>query len=248
MSHCIACEATDLVTLPALKNGHAFKHCPRCDLIQVDPMPSDEALATFYENYHKTGQYQSKIQSKVRRARRRIRLANGFRSRGSFLDVGCNVGFAVEAARQLGFAATGIDVDGIAIQQAKAQFPEAAFAPLSIEALADERQQFDFIYCSEVIEHLPSLETFLPALRRVMHARTTLLITTPDTRHRSLSRDFHKLVEWDSFRPPEHLLYFSKQSLNALLNRHGFGEPRYSFSTKPTLKVIVKKGRPSSSE
>jgi hypothetical protein len=65
-------------------------------------MPSDETLNAFYDNYHKSAQYLSKLDSKIRRAKKRIRSVNWFKKPGKFIDVGCNVGFAVEAARLLG--------------------------------------------------------------------------------------------------------------------------------------------------
>lgn len=59
--------------------------------------------------------------------------------------------------------------------------------------------------------------------------------------HRSLPKDWAKLMEWDSVRPPEHLLYFGRTSLKAALERNGLKVKRFQLSTKPTLKVLVTK-------
>ena len=245
-SICCACLSTN--TVPLLHDGVAiekedyrFDLCNDCGLFYVAPMPSDEVIHAFYQNYHKSRQYQAKLKSKIKRARGRIRQANLWRRKGTFLDVGCNVGFAVEAARSLGFQAMGIDVDADGIAAAKTQFPDCVFEDIAIEALAKRGTTYDFLYCSEVIEHLSSIDEFLQGIAGVMHQRSLLLMTTPDARHRSLPRDFNALVNWDSVRPPEHLLYFSKTSLRAALERNGLRIKRFQFSAKPTLKVLIMK-------
>lgn len=245
-SICHACLGTNTAPLlhdgkPIKKDGYCFDHCVDCDLFYVSPMPSEAQLHAFYQDYHKSRQYQSKLKSKIKRARKRIRFASLWRGRGSFLDVGCNVGFAVEAARSLGFDAKGIDVDQDGISAAKAQFPNCAFEDIAIEQLAQRGDNFDFIYCSEVIEHLSGLDSFVQGLAGVMHSKSLLFMTTPDARHRSLARDLNALMSWDSIRPPEHLMYFSRSSLTAVLQRNGLRIKRFQFSSKPTLKVLIER-------
>ena len=227
--------------LPIEKQGYRFEHCSDCGLAYVAPMPEDEAIHAFYQDYHKSHQYQAKLASKIRRARNRIRQANLWRRAGTFLDVGCNVGFAVEAARSMGFDAKGIDVDEDGIEAAKAQFPQCAFENIGVEALAERKETYDFLYCSEVIEHLSSVDGFLRGIAEVMRVDSLMLLTTPDIGHRSLPKDWDKLMEWDSVRPPEHLLYFGRASLQAALERNGLRVKRFQRSAKPTLKVLVTK-------
>ena len=81
-------------------------------------MPSDEELNDFYNNYFKTKQYTAKLNSKIRRAKKRIKSIYKHAKGKRFIDIGCNVGFAVEAARQIGLDAHGIDLDGSAINVA----------------------------------------------------------------------------------------------------------------------------------
>ena len=226
---------------PVEKEGYRFERCSDCALVYVAPMPKDEVILTFYQDYHKSHQYKNKLDSKIRRARNRIRQANLWRRTGSFLDVGCNVGFAVEAARTLGFRAKGIDVDTDGIDAAMGQFPHCEFENIGIEALAERGETYDFLYCSEVIEHLSSVDRFLRGIAGVMHQDSLLLMTTPDMGHRSLPKSWRELVEWDSVRPPEHLLYFYRSSLRAALERNGLCVKRFQFSTKPTMKVLVTK-------
>jgi 2-polyprenyl-3-methyl-5-hydroxy-6-metoxy-1,4-benzoquinol methylase len=238
--NCPSCQSGSISPLEASKNDYAFVECNNCTLIFVDPMPSHEALNEFYDNYHKSGQYLAKLDSKIRRAKKRIRSVNWLKKPGTFIDVGCNVGFAVEAARSLGFEARGVDIDANAIEVAQGQFTQAKFEVRSVQDLAESGETFDFIYCSEVIEHLPELDSFFAALVKCLSDGGVLYITTPDNGHFSLPNEFSKLVDWTSVRPPEHLMYFTKSSVAPLLSRHGLNSVKMPFSFKPTLKIIAK--------
>jgi SAM-dependent methyltransferase len=235
--HCPCCPGVERRAVGA-KDGFALFECAVCSLLYVDPMPDDETLARFYRHYHKTAQYTAKLDAKRRRAARRIRRLSR-RVRGNrFLDVGCNAGFAVEAARQAGFDATGIDIDTDAIAQAQTLFPAATFEAISLEALAATGQTWDLVYCSEVIEHLRRPRDFVAALAGVVAPGGLLFLTTPDMGHFTLPRD---RLAWDNVRPPEHLLYFNRRSLRRLLGTQGFIDVRIALNFKPTLKVTARR-------
>jgi SAM-dependent methyltransferase len=234
---CPVCESKHHSSV-ASKNGYEIHRCPDCGLLFIHPFPSPGELSDFYSNYHKSKQYGDKIASKIKRARKRIRSLG--RSNGrTLLDVGCNLGFATEAGRSLGYRATGIDIDEDAVERAKVAFPECDFRPVSIDALAQGGEKFDTIYCSEVIEHLVDPLDFLKNIKSVMKNHGVLFMTTPDVGHYSLPKKIGKLVEWTTFRPPEHLLYFDRKSLGILFKKAGFHDVKFKFSFKPTLKVIT---------
>lgn len=222
-----------------IKNNYNLTCCQNCNLIYVENMPTNEELFEFYQNYHKTAQYTAKLESKLRRARNRIKRLNKYTKGKRFIDVGCNAGFAVEAARTLGFDAQGVDVDDKTITLAKKFFPNAYYQTKSIQEIAKEGQKFDLIYCSEVIEHLSSLSDFVKALYEVLDKNGVLYLTTPDIGHYSLPGNTQKLLQWDAIRPPEHLSYFSRQSLQHLFLQAGFNKLKFQFNFKPTLKLLA---------
>ncbi len=220
------------------KNEYDIHRCPACTVMFVHPFPSPQELTDFYNNYHKSRQYKDKIKSKIKRAKKRI-ASLGKRGDLEFLDVGCNLGFATEAGRSLGYRATGIDVDTDAIARAKELFPDAEFRCVGSDTLTAEGRVFDIVYCSEVIEHLTNPLQFLRDIRSVMSESSVLLLTTPDNGHYSLPKDIHKLAGWTSFRPPEHLIYFNRKSLKDIFAAAGFSRFRQCFSFKPSAKVIA---------
>lgn len=221
------------------KNNYEIHRCLDCSLLFIHPFPSPEELSDFYNNYHKSKQYGDKIASKIKRARKRIRSLGRPKDR-TLLDVGCNLGFAAEAGRSLGYRVLGIDIDEDAIERAKVVFPKCNFRATSINELAEGSERFDTIYCSEVIEHLTAPLSFLLRIKSVMSDGGVLFMTTPDIGHYSLPKNVDKLVEWTTFRPPEHLLYFDRRSLGRLFVKAGFREVEFKFSFKPTLKVIAR--------
>ena len=217
------------------QDGYRLVRCERCGVLAVSPMPSDERIAAFYRSYHKTAQYTGKLDSKLRRAKRRIRILRRHTRGRRFLDVGCNAGFATEAARRLGFDALGLDIDPASIDVARRLFPRARFEVADLAAPADEGERYDAIYCSEVVEHLPRPLAFLSALRKCLRPGGRALLTTPDCGHRSLPS---QLIGTDMIRPPEHLLYFNRRSAKHALAAAGFTQVRFLTTFKPTLKIL----------
>lgn len=234
---CPVCQSLEH-SFDVAKNGYDIHICHQCTVRFVHPFPSAQELTEFYNNYHKSKQYKDKIDSKIRRAKRRI-SSLGVKGNVKFLDVGCNLGFATEAGRKLGYEAMGIDIDNIAIEQAKKNFPECKFHCLSSDEIAAQGNKFDVIYCSEVLEHLSNPLSFLKDLHSMMHSKSILMLTTPDNGHFSLPNDIKKLVEWTGFRPPEHLIYFNKTSLIHIFKSAGFSNVKQCFSFKPSAKIIA---------
>jgi|TARA_B100000767_G_C19628747_1_gene477291 2-polyprenyl-3-methyl-5-hydroxy-6-metoxy-1,4-benzoquinol methylase len=204
-------------------------------------MPGKQELEEFYNNYHKTKQYSDKSASKVRRAKKRIRTFFRQVRKKTLLDVGCNIGAGAEAGRQLGFKALGIDIDEDAINKANNLFRLTDYKFISLEKIRSTNEKFGAIYCSEVIEHLSELSTFVKCLYDVLEEDGILYITTPDIGHYSLRNNYKKISQWDSIRPPEHLMYFNKKSLSLLLKSSGFKKVRFQFSFKPGIKVVAYK-------
>jgi hypothetical protein len=81
------------------KLGRRFLACRECGLVQIEPMPSAESLAAYYESEYGGGRYKDFAEAEsVRRliATHRMeqiceRLDEASRS-GSWLDVGCTTG------------------------------------------------------------------------------------------------------------------------------------------------------------
>jgi SAM-dependent methyltransferase len=216
-----------------------------CSMIFMDPPPTAETLGAIYDsNYSGTPYYLAKAGKKMYRMRHRARLieravrSNHLNKPLRFLDIGCSAGFMVEAARERGFEAVGVEPDHIAVEYARTHFPNNTYFTGLLETVDLGSHRFDVVYCSEVIEHSADCNAFMTRLAQVMNDGGLLYLTTPDISHWRRPRD---VTKWDGFRPPGHCLFFSPATLENLLKRHGFTVLRRSFALKPGIKLFAQK-------
>ncbi|MGB8274950.1 MAG: class I SAM-dependent methyltransferase [Alphaproteobacteria bacterium] len=220
--------------------GMTLLECRGCRLVAPDPPPSDETVAALY---HDTGQgattgYFAKVDKKMRRSRLRVKKIRRYVPGGRFLDVGCNGGFMVEAAREAGFEAWGVEIDPVAVAYAREHYPENRYFLGRVEDFAATAPRFDAVYCSEVIEHVPDSNAFVAAVAKVMREGAVLYITTPDIGHWRVPR---RIEDWDAFCPPSHCVFFRPANLVRLLANHGLRVFHKSIAFKPGIKFLARR-------
>lgn len=234
---CIVCGGTAFEPAGTHK-GHALFHCLTCGLRFTHPIPTAAEIAAIYEKYGTNESYAAKAERKVARARKRIRRYMKQAPGNKFLDVGCNVGTAVEAARRLGLDAYGIDIGDQSIEIAREIFPGGHYHAGAIESLPPEWGNFDFVYSAEVIEHLPDPHAYFASLSSRINSGGLLYLTTPDAGHWRVPEEFTK---WDQVFPPHHLYYFTKDAMRRFLDRHGLDVVKFEWKLKPGLHAIAHK-------
>lgn len=235
---CRVCAGTHSGFL-AKKDGYAFSRCADCGFVFLDPMPAPEALAAQYagDGAIDAGHY-PKARSRMRRAAVKAwRFSRHIRGR-DVLDVGCGGGFMVEAMRRRGARATGIDINPGAIAYAERHHPENRFYHEDLAAFARRGRAIDFVYSSEVLEHLPAINDFMDRLAQVTRAGGHVYITTPDIGHWRVPRD---VTRWDVFSPPLHVQFFDAHSIRILFDRHGFTLGRKFFKLSPGLQILAQR-------
>lgn len=221
------------------KNGFSLSRCGACGFLFLDPMPSQDQLAALYHGeasitqdfYPKAG---SRFHRAFIKAFKFIRYIRGH----DVIDVGCGGGFVAEAMRRVGGRATGLDVSGQSIAYARKRFPATEFVSGVLEDFQRTGRTFDFVYCSEVIEHVPDVEAFTAALARVCRPGGHVFLTTPDIGHWRVPKG---LLSWPAVDPPRHVRYFTAESLGLLLERHGFELRRKLVRFKPGLQVLARR-------
>ncbi|MEL6687435.1 MAG: class I SAM-dependent methyltransferase [Pseudomonadota bacterium] len=223
---------------PTLDFG-AIVRCDSCGFATVQAYPSTEALGRFYSAYYASASYGTKRDKKIRRAAKRVgRLKRKIKTGSSrFLDVGSNLGYAVEGARLQGFDATGIEIDGEAVAKAQADFPQNSYIQTNVETFAERGETFDFVYCSEVIEHVVDVRSFADALLSLASPGGLLFLTTPADGHRATPKP---LTSWVQVKPPEHLHWFARSHLLTLFDQPGY-RTRFQFNPKPGHKLVVQR-------
>lgn len=219
---CPACTSQDVALARASIWGASDLFvCRTCRSEFVSPQPSDERLGEIYgADYYMPWSVET---ADTVDAMKRLTFAPMLdacdpRPGRSVLDLGCATGsFLAEAARR-GATTYGIDLNPEAIAMARERVPEAG---LHVGVAADmpfPGVSFDAVVMIDFIEHVRDPEAELAVVRDITHAGSRLVISTPrvDSLVRSASGR-----HWPQYRE-EHLTYFSRGGLGALLRRTGF--------------------------
>lgn len=211
-----------------VKRGFVVAECPACGCHYVpDPLP----VPVTYDEAYFAGEGECGyggylldreliLANFARRARWIATLGTGRR----VLDVGAAYGFFVAAARREGLDARGLEPVAAC----------AAFArrELGVEVMTGRIEDaglppgsLDVVTLFDVIEHLADPALALARVRDLLVPGGTVVIETGDLGG-LLARVCGSA--WYYYDPPQHLTYFSRPSLERLLERSGFG---------PTLDV-----------
>jgi 2-polyprenyl-3-methyl-5-hydroxy-6-metoxy-1,4-benzoquinol methylase len=231
-SPCPVCSV-ETAAVVGSKGGREYVRCDGCSLLYDPVMPTAEEFSEAY------GKYRTRKRVVFRKCLklapmiwRHMLRTRGLRERRggghrpmAFLDIGSNTGYNTEAARRLGCEAHGLENSEKAVLFAREEYPSCTFHHSEIVPFANDGHAFDFIYCSEVIEHVPEPHAFVDAIAKLSHEGTLLFLTTPDAGHWKVPDD---LMSWKEVIPVEHLRLYDRSNLSHLLAMHGF---QVDFST-----------------
>ena len=238
---CAICGGRAIDCVPeTARDEYKFFRCEGCCFVFLHPMSSLEALSKLYEDntYGIEETRYEKSSSRLRRSIvRSIKLLPCI-FRKNVLDVGCGGGFMVEAMRLCGAEASGIDVNPMAIAYAKKRFKRNQFFCEHFDVFADRKLNYDFIFCSELMEHIGDLRYMMAFFTKSMKVGGYIYITTPDYGHPKTPKI---LKEWDVYVPPYHVQFFNFENARILFNRYGFEMVRKIPRRKPGLHFITRK-------
>lgn len=148
-------------------------------------------------------------------------LSKPTEGRNRLLDVGCGNGEFLLRAKEQGWDVKGIDLDPIAIAEAKKNGLDVVVG--AVEKDQFKPNSFDVVTCQQVIEHVHDVRSFLLSLRTWLHPGGKLWIGTPNISS-NLRLKFGKF--WHPLHPPQHLQLFNPISLKDILLETGFMNPR----------------------
>jgi SAM-dependent methyltransferase len=193
----------------------------------MDPMPSEhDLLANFGAGYFEAsavpGGYESYgADEPLHRRNARRRLARVARDRhglppGSFLDIGCAYGYALDEARTHGWSVVGVEPSPAAAQRAREL--DLRVFPDSAAALAAHPEGFDVVSMCQVLSHVAD------PVAAVAHAATALkpgglLFIETWRRDTVLARVAGR--RWHVISPPTVVWLETSSSIRALLDRVG---------------------------
>jgi 2-polyprenyl-3-methyl-5-hydroxy-6-metoxy-1,4-benzoquinol methylase len=203
-------------------------------LIYVNPRPPFEELAKQYgdEYFHCAEptfggyeDYEADREDIEDTFRRRLSLLRPWltSSRPTLLDAGCATGLFLEVARAGGWDVEGMDISEFALARARERGFRVRQGTLPDPVMRSE--SYDVITLWDVIEHVPDPAAVVRECHRLLKPGGVLAMSTPDAG--SLPARLLR-GKWLGFRSiDEHLYFFSRASMTAMLNRAGLHVARY---------------------
>jgi 2-polyprenyl-3-methyl-5-hydroxy-6-metoxy-1,4-benzoquinol methylase len=219
---CPTCGSADAA--PELDKDHMrIVRCRACDLVYVSPTFNEE----HYNEVYASTEYQDIVRDlgikshdyRVQRfgtERVDLMARHLTASRPRYLDVGCSTGFVVEAARDRGWEAVGIDLNPSAVEYGKGRGLD--LRTVALEAGDFTPGSFDAVSLFDVLEHLFDPVRTLRACARLLAPGGILFMYVPnyDSASRLLmGKDAHFI--W----PTHHLNYYTPVTIGDLMTREG---------------------------
>ena len=210
---CNVC-GSDASHLLVEKDGHQVLCCTECGLAFTHPQP--QALDQQYDSsyFHL---YRRRRHFRLKRSDERLKRIELLITPGKLLDIGCSLGYFVEAANRRGWRASGIEISPAASEEAAALGLDVQCGAIEDARFADE--SFDCVTMWDVLEHVPDPTRHMSEVNRILSPGGVVAIGTPDLGHIAFKIQRER---WRHLKPSEHIFYFNKECLSRLLDKTGF--------------------------
>lgn len=220
-----------------IKNNNCFYRCRECGLEFIFPEPDDkETYAIYDKNYYQPWGLESgeNITERMKHDtfRDKLDLIEGFsKTGGKILDIGCATGFFLDVAKERGWDVYGVELSEYSSGIAGKRLGGERIVTGSLEQAAYDDRMFDVVAMTDLIEHVKDSRLLVGEVARILKPGGIIAVTTPDPASlscRMLGR------HWPHYKP-EHLRYFTADSLELLLEPYGFK----TLYKKPASKIMT---------
>jgi SAM-dependent methyltransferase len=236
---CPVCGGEDFIE----KYG-PVKQCARCGLGMVNPLMGfrgENETKDYFLNEYLPVMLAGREGSMCERAwhLRQISRLFSIADSSRLLDVGCALGFMLEAAQACGWHAQGVETSAFAARYAEKNTGCEVY-PGTLEQANFPAESFDAVTLMDVIEHVPHPERLLKEIYRTLRPGGVVYIVTPN--FGSLFVHLYGLRAY-AIWPDQHVVYFNPHSMKTLLSGAGFRQLR--IITKdiygPNLQRLMRK-------
>jgi 2-polyprenyl-3-methyl-5-hydroxy-6-metoxy-1,4-benzoquinol methylase len=229
MSACVLCGGTERAPRFA-KGGWNFVRCTECGLVALDPLPTRAELARHHDASYSDGRYADFAAAEAIRsaiARHRLADVRAVAPAGPWLDVGASTGSFVAVAAGAGLDVEGLELSAVAVERARARGLRVRQGAIEDFAPAE---RYAAVTAFDVVEHVPDPVDVVRRLGGWLMPGGVLALTLPSIASvaaRVLGR------HWYYYAAPDHLHYFTPDTIRRLLARAGLEAVVVRPATKP---------------
>lgn len=203
--------------------------CASCGLVYIDPAPTREFLAKFYEDTFFTREFRAfegctpdPVEDMVKGLTVEEKYMDHVEShklvRGRLIDIGCSYGSFIFEAAMRGWQVEGIEIFSAAVKFCR-EFFGMPVQQAEILTADFSLRPYDAITMWEVLEHIIDPISCMKRLAEVAAPGAVLALTTPNAD--STAAYLFRAI-WVGLRIPTHLQFFNYQTLPMLLNQTGW--------------------------
>lgn len=227
-SNCLICNSDKIRETYVIEETTIYK-CTECGTGWWDFSSFD--LSTFYEEHYFDNDavsdgysnYASLHESQLINARKRLKRMNHYVSNPKkILDIGCGLGYFLEATKKYGYDSAGFEMSHWAANNVR----EHLHIPVYENDMSSIPENYDIITAWDVIEHVPDSHAFFNACTKLLNPEGIIVITTGD--FSSLTAKLSG-KRWHLFNLPEHLYFFTKNSIEILAEQNNLKILKISY-------------------
>ncbi len=211
------------------ESPYSVRRCSSCGLGWVTPRLGEDGLAEIYvdDSYWRSGSpktlgyhdYRADEPLYLETFRRRLGfvLAHGPQG-GRALDIGCAAGFCMQALRERGFEAHGVEVSETIARHASEHFGFATVHVGTLQSASFAERSFDLITLWDVVEHVVDPRALLVQARELLAPGGLLVLET-----QNIDSAFARLLgsRWHHYKHAEHIYHFTPSTISELLQSAG---------------------------
>lgn len=198
-----------------LSGKYSLHKCMRC---QFEQIAVDESfpIPLYKTDYFFNSKYKDVAALNKEYARRLRLLKKYLKTDSKVMDYGCAAGDFVKYAEKE-FDISGCDISCDAINLARKRYRNSRF--YMPDDLFNTKEQFDAFCLWDVIEHVQDPNDLVNKLTPLLKGGGYIILSTPD-----IGAIFAKITKtkWPFMTPPEHLSFFSKQSIFYFAKINGY--------------------------
>lgn len=235
----VSCCCGEKELLVLFKNqDYCLLQCNKCLLTQkyIDKFSREKVQEIQSKSYGDILR-RTQFRNHQKKAKDRIDLLLNYKKEGKLLEIGCGTGEFLETAQNHGFEVMGIDSS-----EAYAAYIETKGLKVIGRRLEDAEIKgikFDVIAMFHLLEHIEEPNIFLQQIYDCLQPGGILFIIVPNVE--SFTNNLFGYNNPD-FQVPDHLYFYSRISLAALVNRVGF-DILQMFTKEYPLNILSKTKR-----